>query len=250
MTDHSPTAGFARRLADLRAALQADPAATGDQGLKLLEEYLEFLALECGYRDGRGSIGRYVSWLRRHGPLSTELLDRADGYAEVRNCLAHSYGLQTSPALAAEIVEFLAALLHQELATAAQMMSTNLRTVGADESLRAARDLMLRVGFSRLPVLRDGVVVGLLTERDIVAAEAQAESGSGRIDQLTVAAALPHKTQKGPRRFLVIAAHAPYDEVLNALRRSGIEALIVTADGRASQRPVGIITHADVLYRL
>lgn len=251
MTDHSPTAGFARRLADLRATLQADPAATGDQGLKLLEEYLEYLALECGYRDGRGSIGRYVSWLRRHGPLSAELLDRADGYAEVRNCLAHSYGLQTSPALAAEIVEFLAGLLHQELATAAQMMSSNLRTIGADEPLRAARDLMLRVGFGRLPVLRDGVVVGLLTERDIVAAEAQAERGSGLIDQLTVAAALPHKPQKGgQRRFLVVAARAPYDEVLSALRRPGVEALIVTADGRASQRPVGIITHADVLYRL
>jgi hypothetical protein len=107
MRDHSPTAGFARRLAHVRALIENDPAAAGDQGVKLLEEYLEHLAVDVDCNQNTGSIGRYVGWLRKRGPLSRDLLDRCETYAQVRNCLAHSYGLQTSAALAAEVVDFL-----------------------------------------------------------------------------------------------------------------------------------------------
>jgi hypothetical protein len=110
MRDHSPTAGFARRLAHVRALIENDPAAAGDQGVKLLEEYLEHLAVDVDYNQNTGSIGRYVGWLRKRGPLSRDLLDRCETYAQVRNCLAHSYGLQTSAALAAEVVDFLGVL--------------------------------------------------------------------------------------------------------------------------------------------
>jgi CBS domain-containing protein len=245
MSDHSVTGGFARRLAHLRGMLRGDPAEAGDQGLKLLEEYLEYLALEAGYRQERGSIGRYASWLRRRGPLSEELLDRAENYAQIRNCLAHSYGLQTSPDLAAEVIDFLSVLIRQEADTAAQMMSARMRTVAETAPLSEARDTMLREGFGQLPVLRaDASVVGLLTERDLVAADMLP---GGRGATLTVAEALPAQAR---RRFSVIAADASHDAVVQALRRPGMAALIVTRDGDRAQRPLGIITHADVLYRM
>ncbi len=246
MTDHSPTAGFARRLAHLRALRNDDPAAAGDQGLKLLEEYLEHLALTVGYQQNVGSIGRYVGWLRKRGQLSRDLLDRCEAYAQVRNCLAHSYGLQTSPALAAEVVDFLGVLIRHEAATAAQMMSANIRSVAEDAPLRQARDLMLRERFGRLPVLRGKVVTALLTERDLVAAEADADTNGGTIDTMLVRDALPANARK---RFQVIEASAEHASMLAALRRSGVEALIVTRDGRTNQPPLGIITHADVLFR-
>jgi CBS domain-containing protein len=246
MTDHSPTAGFARRLAHVRALLGEDSAAAGDQGLKLLEEYLEHLALTVGYHQATGSIGRYVSWLRKRGPLSRELLDRCETYAQVRNCLAHSYGLQTSPALAVEVVEFLGAIIRHEGATAAQMMSPNIRSVAEDAPLREARDTMLRERYGRLPVLRGKVVTALLTERDLVAAEADADANGATIDALRVRDILPAGAR---RRFQVVEAAANHEAILAALRRSGIEALIVTRDGRANQPPLGIITHADVLFR-
>lgn len=247
MSEHSITGSFARRLAHLRGLLADAPAEAGDQGLKLLEEYLEHLALSTGYHDDTGSIGRYAGWLRRRGPLGADVLDRAETYAQIRNCLAHSYGLQTSPALAAEIVDFLAGLIREETATAARMMSTHVRAIAEGAPLREARDMMLRDGFGRLPVLRDGAVVALLTERDLVAAEAGAERAGGLIDGLSVAQALPAGARK---RVAVVAADAPYDAVLDALRRPGVEALIVTRDGARGQRPIGIITPADVLYRM
>lgn len=247
MSEHSVTGGFAKRLAHLRALLGSDPPAAGDQGLKLLEEYLEYLALDTGYRNDTGSIGRYASWLRKRGPLSDAILDRVETYAQIRNCLAHSYGLQTSPALAAEIVDFLAAVIHQETATAAQMMSGQVRAIDESAPLREARDVMLRAGFSRLPVLRSGSVVGLLTERDLVAAEAAGERKGRGTEGLSVGAALPPNAR---RRVALVAATASYDVVVEALRRPGVEALIVTSDGRRGQKPLGIITHADVLYRM
>ncbi len=243
-SEHSVTGGFARRLAHLRGLLRSDPAEAGDQGLKLLEEYLEYQALETGYHQERGSIGRYASWLRRRGPIGEELLDRAEAYAQVRNCLAHSYGLQTSPDLAAEVVDFLGALIREEAAGASQMMSAAVRTIDEGAPLREARDLMLRERFGRLPVLRAGTVVALLVERDLVAADL---IPGGRGDGITVAEALPAQAN---RRFAVVAADASRDAVVEALRRPGIDALIVTSDGRRTQQPLGIITHADVLYRM
>ncbi len=242
---HSPTSGFVRRLAHLRATLPNDPAEAGDQGLKLLEEYLEQLALNSGYRQEPGSIGRYASWLRHKELLDQDLLARTESFAQVRNCLAHSYGLQTSPDLANEIVEFLGLLIQAETATAATMMTASIRSIAETLPLREARELMLREGFGRLPVLRaDQTVVALLVERDLVAAAAP---GLPAAANLTVAEALPPQAR---RRFSVVAATTAYTSVIEALRRQGIEALIVTRDGRRDQPPLGIITHADVIYRM
>jgi CBS domain-containing protein len=165
--------GFARRLAYLRGIIAKESAEAGDQGLKLLEEYLEHLAIDHGYHHDRGSIGRYTNWLRRRGPLNDELLDRCDTYAQIRNCLAHSYGLQTSPSLAAEIVDFLGLLIRQETATAAQMMTNQVRTIRADDLLRKARDTMLRERFARLPVLDED------RPRDGLAGRTRHRGGSG-----------------------------------------------------------------------
>jgi predicted transcriptional regulator len=51
------------------------------------------------------------------------------------------------------------------------------------------------------------------------------------------------------KRFQVVEAAADHDTILAAVRRSGVEALIVTRDRRSNQPPLGIITHADVLFR-
>jgi CBS domain-containing protein len=237
---------FSSRLVALRALLADDPAAAGNQALKLLEEYLERLAHSFGYR-GDGSLGRYTMFLRGRADLPDDMLDRIDGYTQVRNCLAHTYGLQTSPALAAELLDFVELLLKQEATTAAQLMTGDVQTVAASEPLSRARDLMLLSGYGRLPVRRDGGTVGLLTERDVVAAQALAERSGQDLRSLTVGQALP---EDAAERVAFVSPDATRDEVVERLRRLGVIACLVTPGGVAGAAPVGIITHADLLYRM
>lgn len=239
--------GYAQRLAHLRVLLTTDFADAGDQALKLLESYLEELARNAGFGDGTGGMGRYVAYLRSHELLNQDLLGRAETYTQARNCLAHTYGLQTTPALAEEVISFIGTLLRQAATTAARIMSSHLHSIDHHKPLTAARDLMLREGLGRLPVLRDGhTLVGLLTERDIVVAEADAERRGGSIEGVKVQDALPADSRQ---RLATIGADASYEAVVDALRTPGVQALLVTRDGGAN-RPLGIITHADLLYRL
>ncbi len=62
---------------------------------------------------------------------------------------------------------------------AADIMSRGIVSVSEDTSIADAAEIMSLNGVKRLPVLRDGAVVGMLTRRDIVRALADAE-GTGR----------------------------------------------------------------------
>jgi CBS domain-containing protein len=239
------------RLAALRALLEGDPASAGDQALKLIEEHLETLARGYGYRDD-GSMGRYAMFLRGHsrdgGGVPDDLLDRIESYTQVRNCLAHTYGLQTSPALAAELLGFVEQLLKLDATTAARLMTREVQVIRDTERLTRGRDLMLRGGYSRLPVVGEaGGIAGLLTERDIVAAQALAERAGHGLGALTVAEALPEDADE---RIALVRPGASRDEVADLLRRRGVIACLVTATGGADEPPIGIITHADLLYRM
>ena len=71
-------------------------------------------------------MGRYAMFLRGlskdGGGVMDELLGRIEGCTQVRNCLAHTYGLQTSPVLAAELLGFVEQLLKQDGTTVAAGM--------------------------------------------------------------------------------------------------------------------------------
>jgi CBS domain-containing protein len=245
--EHLPPAeGFARRLAALREMRATDPGDAGDQALKLIEEYLQDMAQGYGYR-GDGSLRRYAQWLRGKNGLTDELADRVEIFTEARNCLAHTYGLQTTPAFADELLEFAAVLMKQSAVTAGQLMTRGVRTVSAQESLRRVRDLIVNEGFGRLPVLDGGRLAGLLTERDVVIAQAQAERSGVSLKSLTTADALPPDALD---RVAVVSPDASRDEVIERLRRSGVVACLVTPSGSPHESPVGIITHADLLYRM
>jgi CBS domain-containing protein len=243
----APTQHFGGRLAVLRTLLDEDAAAAGDQAIKLLEEYLESLAHAHGYQ-GEGSLGRYVMYLRGRDALPDQLLDQADGYTQVRNCLAHTYGLQVSSALAAELLDFAGLLLKQGGVTAEQLMTRDVRVVGASERLARARDLMLAGRYGRLPVLRDGDgIIGLLTERDVVFAQAQAERSGRGLSALSVADALP---ADAATRIAFASPHTERDAIVELLQRRGVVACLITPDGSADKQPIGIITAADLLYRM
>jgi acetoin utilization protein AcuB len=55
--------------------------------------------------------------------------------------------------------------------TVAKYMTTQVHTVGAEQTLAHAHGLLLDLGVRHLPVLRGGTLVGMLTERDLALVE-------------------------------------------------------------------------------
>jgi CBS domain-containing protein len=107
---------------------------------------------------------------------------------------------------------------------------------------------MLKDGYGRLPVLGDaGEIIGLLTERDIVAAQVLAERAGRPLAALTVANALPDDAAE---RLALVTPDASRETVAELLRGPGVIAALVTANGQTHAPPIGIITHADLLYRM
>jgi acetoin utilization protein AcuB len=242
-----PIGAVARRLAALHDQLNEDPAATGDQALKLLEEYLENFVELHGFR-GEGGLGRYVNYARDQQLLALTLLDQADAYVEARNCLAHTYGLQTSPALAAELIDFIELLISREGRYAQALMTKQVRTVNINERLLRVRDILLRDGFDQLPVVNDqGVIVGVLTQRDLVAIQAESEKLGQTFAHLTVADALPPDAIE---RIAIAEPDTPREVIQEMLRRPNTVVCLIMPHGQAEETPIGIITHSDLIYRL
>jgi Zn-dependent protease/CBS domain-containing protein len=110
-----------------------------------------------------------------------------------------------------------------------RVMVTDVRTLAPTDPLSHAVQLIL-AGFQQdFPVVADGVVVGVLTRRDLL--KVLAERG----EQATVGSAMR-------RDFLVAAPDTPVDEALARLQECGCHAIPVVRDGQL----LGVLTLDNV----
>ncbi len=106
-------------------------------------------------------------------------------------------------------------------------MSKKLKVVPPQRSLADARALLDRHRFRQLPVVRDGALAGIVTDRDLRAAPRTAKVVKD------VMAAKP----------ITISPDAPVDEAARVLRQHKVNALPVVE----KHKLVGILTTSDVL---
>jgi acetoin utilization protein AcuB len=125
------------------------------------------------------------------------------------------------------------------------VMRSDVVVVPPSARLTEILAILQRRGVRHLPVVNDGVVVGIVSDRDLKAA------------MLSAATARPHDTQGALCRQLTasdvmaspvitIAPMCPVEEAAQLMVTKRISALPVTADGRL----VGIVTETDVLDML
>ncbi len=121
-------------------------------------------------------------------------------------------------------------------------MSRNVITITPDQSLRMARERMRKHGIRRLPVVKDGQLVGMVTDRDVRQAWASPATSLSThellylLDRVTVQEVMTPKV-------LTVTPDAPLVEAARLLHDHKIGGLPVV-DGRAV---VGIITEMDLL---
>lgn len=115
------------------------------------------------------------------------------------------------------------------------IMTTALAMAEEDDPLREAVAAMARHGISCLPVLRNGALVGVLSERDVAGALSRAD-----FEGHTVGRAMSTKVATTPQ-------DTPLHEIPRLLHQHGVRRLVVT-DGEGRVR--GIVTQTDIVRGL
>jgi acetoin utilization protein AcuB len=109
------------------------------------------------------------------------------------------------------------------------VMTRHPETIRPDETLAKAKEMMDVAGFRRLPVVKDGKIVGMLTERNL-------REHSGYLNSTKVNAAMSTPV-------VSVGPNSTVQEATRLMLRHKIGGLPVVGDGRL----VGIVTTVDML---
>ena len=109
------------------------------------------------------------------------------------------------------------------------LMTSDPVTISARETLSKAKSLMEAGGFRRLPVLDDGRLVGILTERDL-------RQYTGYLESTRVNAAMS-------TALVTVTPHNTVEDAARLMLKHKIGGLPIVAEGKL----VGIVTTSDLL---
>ncbi len=121
-------------------------------------------------------------------------------------------------------------------------MSRSVITITPDQSLRMAQERMRKHGIRRLPVVRDGKLVGIVTDRDVRQAWASPAT-SLSIHELLYLLDRVTAEEIMTRKVHTVTPEAPLVEAARLLHDGKIGGLPVVK----GETVVGIITETDLL---
>jgi acetoin utilization protein AcuB len=126
-------------------------------------------------------------------------------------------------------------------------MTREVVTLAEDASIGEALSRFVEGGFRHLPVVRDGVPVGVVSDRDMRRLEGvlAAQVGDPAEDDARLAA--PVSALLEMREVVSVRAEASARDVIDAMLREHVSAVLVTDD---AGRLAGIVTSVDVLRAL
>ncbi len=219
-----------------------------------------FNAVDQLLRERTGIQDRGVSFrsiLRRYARdhRGQKMADRLDDYAELRNVLVHET-IEPNGWLAVPTEEVVRRLEGYRDALgggrrADEAFRRQVATVAPETPLRDALAQAHATGFSQFPVVGDGVIAGLLTDRGIArwlaatAARAGA-SVSTSLEGATVAEVLLADADRAT--WTLAARDEPAERVLaRFVDAPELEAVLITEHGKPDQGLLGIATHVDVV---
>lgn len=187
---------------------------------------------------------------------ASKLADRLDDYAELRNVLVHETLVPNGwLAVPTESVVRRFEAIRDALAggrRADEAFRRRVATVAPDLPLRDALAQAHATGFSQFPVVAEGRVTGLLTDRGLarwLAARAAAPGALALSEAVADARVADVLGADADRRTWALAARDETAERVLArfVGAPELEAVLVTEHGKADQGLLGIATHQDVV---
>jgi CBS domain-containing protein len=114
------------------------------------------------------------------------------------------------------------------------VMSRDVVVTAPDRSVREAYELARSKGIRHLPVVHDGWLVGIVSDRDLLPVLARGEGELRKVEELAT------------MDFMAVAPETPLSQVAENMLQNGYHALPVLVDGALK----GIVTSVDVLRTL
>jgi acetoin utilization protein AcuB len=122
--------------------------------------------------------------------------------------------------------------MSKAIPTIQKYMTTSPHTIGADQSLRKAHDLLRKFNIRHLPVLRGGQLAGLMTHRDLALIE--------RLRDVNPESVLVEEAMA--TEVYAVSPNAPLDEVAAEMAEKKYGCAIVVDNAHV----VGIVTTVDI----
>ncbi len=126
-----------------------------------------------------------------------------------------------------------------------ELMATDVVTTGRNDDLRLVDDIMAECRVRHIPVVENGALVGLVTQRDVFKARMASTMGYGEKGQRAFLRAVPVK-EIMTHPVITIAPTASVTEAADLIIDKGIGCLPVVQDGQL----IGIVTKTNLLQRL
>lgn len=174
-------------------------------------------------------------------------------FARLRNAIIHNNSEQIIAEPHEDVVELIekvARIISTPPLAIEAIKSHNVHIIKAEGSLR---DLILettRVGHNNIPVYKGGMLVGVIRWRKFIEALGNSIQQGKSIDQFVANVTIEQflREYSSNEHFAISSARISIEEVLNLFNRNRkLSAIIVTEGGTANERPIGIITGADVM---
>jgi len=128
------------------------------------------------------------------------------------------------------------------MTTAEEIMTENPTTVSEDTTLRDALELMQDGSIRHLPVLREGLLVGMISDRDVQSLGLRLVTDLESLERVDARLSATVGTVMSGN-ILSVSRIADLGEVIDLLVEEKIGALPVVDDGKL----VGILSYVDVL---
>lgn len=128
-------------------------------------------------------------------------------------------------------------------ATISELMTKRVRTLGVDAKLSEARRALTQERIHHLPIVEGGVLVGLLSSRDLVGILREAKAGGAEnVDAILDRASSIREVMSTD--LVTLRPDDPVERAVDLIADGTIHSLLVLDEQR---RLVGILTDTDLL---
>ena len=172
--------------------------------------------------------------------------------ARLRNAIVHHRNDQIIAEPHKEVVEFMekvARIISTPPLAIDVIKSVEVNTISSGATLRDYLEYSVKVGHNIIPVYKENTLVGVLQRDNLISAMGQVILAKKSLDEFVNNTSAELFLREFPKNdhFALVSKNIKIEEVLELFGNRKLASIIITSDGTASGKLLGIVTTADIL---